>query len=335
MISKEQYVQYLLSTPNNHTCSHLAEHLDGVSHDTVSDFLRRAHFTPRQVWELVRPQLADSAEACLILDDSMQDKRYSRFIALVKRQYSGAVGGLVRGIGVVNLVHSSGVAGDFYPIDYRIYAPEVDGKTKNEHVRELLVRAVTDTRVQARTVLFDSWYAAADHLKLVHRLGLVFYTTLKSTRLVSLSAEAGYGHLDALDWTPERLEQGVSVKLKEVPFRVRVFKVVAPDGDIDGIITTAPDPTLTAQAAQQTSDVRWQVEDRHRGLTQLTGSDRCQCRTARSQRTHLACCYHAWVSLAVHAQQVGKTLYQLRADLFRDYLRTELRHPHIPVLHAC
>jgi hypothetical protein len=92
---------------------------------------------------------------------------------------------------------------------------------------------------------------------------------------------------------------------------------------------------LTAQAAQQTSDVRWQVEDRHRGLTQLTGSDRCQCRTARSQRTHLACCYHAWVSLAVHAQQVGKTLYQLRADLFRDYLRTELRHPHIPVLHAC
>ena len=48
----------------------------------------------------------------------------------------------MHGIGVVNLVHHSGAAGDFYPIDYRIYAPEMDGKTKNDHFREMLVRAV-------------------------------------------------------------------------------------------------------------------------------------------------------------------------------------------------
>lgn len=257
MISKDQYVQYLLSTPNNHTCSYLAEHLDGVSHDTVSDFLRSAHFTPRQVWEVVRPQIVDSAEACLILDDSVQDKRYSRFIELVKRQYSGAVGGLVRGIGVVNLVHSSGGAGDFYPIDYRIYAPEVDGKTKNEHFREMLVRAVSDKHVQARTVLFDAWYAAAENLKLVHRLGLVFYTTLKSNRLVSLSAAAGYVHLDALDWTPERLEQGVSVKLKEVPFRVRVFRAGVQGGrprrrhGLDHHPCSRPDPDRAGRSADE------------------------------------------------------------------------------------
>ena len=54
---------------------------------------------------------------------------------LVKRQYSGNEGGLVKGIGVVNLVHSDGTA--YYPIDFRIYAKPMDGKTKNDHFREM------------------------------------------------------------------------------------------------------------------------------------------------------------------------------------------------------
>jgi len=75
--------------------------------------------------------------------------------------------------------------------------------------------------------------------------------------------------------------------------------------------------------------VRWQVEAFHRELKQLTGSEKCQCRKARSQRNHLACCYHAWLSLKVHAKSLGKTLYQARRDLFSDYLRAELRNPTI------
>ena len=86
--------------------------------------------------------IADSPDAFLLVDDSVHDQRYSRFIELVKRQYSGAEHGLVRGIGIVNLVHSSGQPDDFWPIDYRIYAPEADGKTKNDHFREMLLRAV-------------------------------------------------------------------------------------------------------------------------------------------------------------------------------------------------
>ncbi|HRQ23753.1 MAG TPA: DUF3597 family protein [Anaerolineales bacterium] len=55
----------------------------------------------------------------MLVDDSVQDKRYSRFIELVKLQYSGAEHGPVRGIGIVNLVHGAGVRKDFYPMDYR------------------------------------------------------------------------------------------------------------------------------------------------------------------------------------------------------------------------
>jgi hypothetical protein len=336
MVTKRQYIEYLVSTPANYTCTNLAAHLQGVSHDAVSDYLARAKTTARQLWELVAPLLNDTEHAYLIVDDSVQDKRYSRHIELVQPQYSGAAGGVVRGIGVVNLIHTDGT--DYYPIDFRIYAPKADGKTKNHHFRDMLISAVANKGLKAKRVLFDSWYASVDNLKVVVRLGLVFVTTLKSNRLVSLSKESGYVHLDQLEWSEEQLQHGMVVKLKELPFKVRLFKVVSTDGDIDWVITNLdrnldrpdrPDEPTT-HVVQQENEVRWQVEQLHRELKQLTGIEACQCRKARAQRTHIACCYHAWLSLKVIAKRLGKSLYQVRADLFSDYLRVQLRNPAIP-----
>lgn len=328
MITKRQYIEYLISTPINYTCSHLAEHLEGMSHDAVSDYLQRDKLTAGSLWGLVGPLLNDSQASYLIVDDSVQNKQYSRKIDLVKKQYSGAVHGLVRGIGVVNLVHSTG--SEFYPIDYRIYAPEADGKTKNDHFRDMLVNARAAKHIQAQTVLFDSWYASVDNLKLIERLGMFFVTPLKANRMVSLSKDEGYVHLDTLDWTAERLDQGVAVKLKEMPFYVQLFKLVATNGDIEWVITNHPPGTFTTSDIQDENAVRWQIEQLHRELKQLTGSEKCECRKARSQRNHIACCYHAWLSLKVKARELAKSLYAVQRDLFSDYLRAELRSPRIP-----
>lgn len=113
MITKQQYVEYLICTIGNYTSSHLAEHLDEVSHDVVTDYLSSEHLTARGLWELVFNLMEDSPEAFLLVDDSVQDKRYSQFTEMVKLQYSGAEHGLVRGIGIVNLVHSAGSKKDF------------------------------------------------------------------------------------------------------------------------------------------------------------------------------------------------------------------------------
>ena len=98
MITKQKYIEYLISTPVNYTCSNLAAHLEKVSHDAVSDYLRRDKLTARGLWELVQPLLNDSPQAYLLVDDSVQAKRYSHKIELVKRQYSGNEHGLVKGI---------------------------------------------------------------------------------------------------------------------------------------------------------------------------------------------------------------------------------------------
>jgi len=124
--------------------------------------------------------------------------------------------------------------------------------------------------------------------------------------LASPSKEEGYVHLDEIDWTLGQLKTGILIK---------------PKNELDD--------QLTMQVAKNANGVRWQIEKFHREIKQLTGSEKCQCRKARSQRNHLACCYHAWISLKVKAKSLQTTLYQIRNNLFSDYLRAELNNPRI------
>lgn len=41
-MTQQQYIEYLIATPGNYTCTNLAKHLDGeraISHDAVSEAL--------------------------------------------------------------------------------------------------------------------------------------------------------------------------------------------------------------------------------------------------------------------------------------------------------
>ena len=332
MITQAKYIDYLLSTPRNYTCTHLAAHLPGVSHDEVNRFLRDSAFSASQLRALVLPLLHDSPEAFLLVDDSVQDKRYSRFIEVAKRQYSGAVHGPVTGIGLVNLVHSSGESGDFLPLDFRVYAPDADGLTKNEHFQAMFAQVVAEDQLLARTVLFDSWYAASANLKQIHRAGWTFFTTLKSNRLVSLTKESGYQALDTLGPPASGWSGGVEVRLQQVPFAVKLFKLVATDGSIEWVVTNHLAAHLSREMVIEAVQVRWQVEEFHRSFKQLTGSEKCQCRKASAQRNHLTCCYLAWVSLRQHARAIGQTIYQAHQQPWSDFLRRQLQNPPFPAL---
>jgi len=333
MITKEQYIEFLISTPMNYTCTHLADHLSGVSHDSITDFLKSQRLTAESIWTCAKTLINDTEESFLIADDSVQEKPYAQAIELVYPHYSGNKHTVVRGIDIVNLVHSSG-DGEYYPIDYRIYAPEYDRATKNDLFLVMLKDAFEVRKIRAKYILFDSWYASVANLKYIHRHGRIFYTTLKSNRLISLSKEAGYIHLQDIDWTPERLKNGVRVKLKEVPFLVKLFKVVAKNGDIDWVITNDPAPDLTSDIVRGRNAVRWDVECFHRELKQLTGIEKCQCQHEWAQRNHIACCYHAWLALKVYATKLKRTLYRVQSELLSQYLMAELKHPHIRALAA-
>ena len=200
----------------------------------------------------------------------------------------------------------------------------------------MLTHAISDKRLQARIILFDSWYASVENLKFIHRLGRYFVTTLKSNRKVSLSKESGYIHLEEIEWTPDRLQGGVTIKLKEIPFKVQLFKVVATKGGIDWVITNlptdAPQSPLPTEVVARHQDVRWQIEQLHRELKQLTGTAKCQCRKARAQRNHFTCCYLAIVAIHRKAIEWATSAYDAVERLLREYLIAELRQPRIPAV---
>jgi hypothetical protein len=67
------------------------------------------------------------------------DKDYSHKMELVRRQYSGNAHGIIKGIGIVNCVYVNPGLGRHWIIDYRIFAPDFDGKNKITHPPQLEV----------------------------------------------------------------------------------------------------------------------------------------------------------------------------------------------------
>ena len=67
-VTAQLYGQFLVSSQVNYTGTYLADHLEGLSHDNVRYFLKTQRFTPRQLWQQVRPQVVLSARGYVLLD---------------------------------------------------------------------------------------------------------------------------------------------------------------------------------------------------------------------------------------------------------------------------
>ena len=66
---------------------------------------------------------------------------------------------VIKGVGVVNCLYVNPGTGEHWIIDWRIYNPDGDGKSKLGHVRDMFDEATADKSLPLRTVLMDSWYA--------------------------------------------------------------------------------------------------------------------------------------------------------------------------------
>jgi hypothetical protein len=326
----EMYCQYLLSTQVNYTCTYFADHLQGLSHDSVHRFLRDEKLTPRLLWERVCLLITQSSYAYVIFDDTVLDKRYSQAISLVRRQYSGNAQGIIKGIGVVNCLYLDPISQQFWLIDFRIFDPETDGKTKLDHVRDML-QSLKARQVLFQTVLMDSWYATADLMKYLIREGKTFYCPIKRNRKVDdSSAKDPYKPVDELNWSQKEVEQGKLVKLHSFPLdvKVKLFRVEVSTHRTDYVITN--DVAQNAvQAVKEQCGLRWCVEQLHREEKQLTGIEQSQCRLARAQRNHILAATLVWTRLKSLAYAYEQTVYQLKKGLLDHYLCQQLTNPAI------
>jgi hypothetical protein len=327
-VTAQLYGQFLLSSQVNYTGTYLADHLAGLTHDNVAYFLKTSRFAPRQVWQKVRHLIEWSPNGYIIFDDTVLDKSHSQQIELVRRQYSGNAKGVIKGIGVVNCLYVNPETNQFWLIDYRIFQPDHDGKTKIDHVLEMLAQ-LAPRGVRYRTVLMDSWYAVTAIFKWIIAAEKIFYCPIKSNRKVDDSGgQAPYQPVSYLSWSASEVVHGKRIKLHGMPQATsfHLFRVLVSTRQTDYLITNEIAQNQTS-AAEEKCDIRWRIEQLHRELKQVTGIEKCQCRKGRSQRNHLALATLVWVRLKHLAYQAKTTVYQLKQGLLSDYMRRELKTP--------
>jgi hypothetical protein len=254
---------------------------------------------------------------------------------VVRKQWSGNKKGVIRGVGVVSCVYVNPKTEHFWLVDYRIFDPEADGKTKLDHVQEML-RSAEHREMPFEAVLMDTWYAAKEIMLLIDGMKKTFYCPLRSNRQVDDSGgEHPYQRVDALGWSDEELKRGKLIKIKGFPknYKVKLFRVVVSSRRTEWLVTNDLSQDST-QDTQKVRALRWKIEEFHREAKQLTGIENCQCRSGRIQRNHVACALLVWTRLKSLAYQSGQTVYQIKRGLLHDYLVQQLKTPSIEMVLA-
>jgi putative transposase len=226
-IQAEDYVQFLLSSPLQFTCTEAArvqpEQPHPPAHDSFTRLLTRLEPDAETLWTEARPQIRLD-DGILVLDDSTLDKPYARTMGLVGWHWSGKHHAVVKGINLLTLLWTDGDR--HVPCDYRIYDKPHDGFSKNDLFAHLL-HAAKQRGFSPQCVCFDSWYSGLDNLKLLRSLGWTWLCRLKSNRTVRVD----FGPTQPIS-TVAIPEQGCVVHLPGYG-SIRVFRVVATDGDTD------------------------------------------------------------------------------------------------------
>jgi hypothetical protein len=319
-VDPADYIQFLIASQRAFSGTEAArvqpDQPDAPAHDAFTRLLLRLEPDSEALWLESRTQL-DRSDGVLVIDDSTLDKPYATSIELVTRHWSGKHQAVVKGINLVSLLWTNGDR--HIPCDYRVYDP-ADKRTKNDHFGDM-IRVAYARGFRPRCVLFDGWYSSLDNLKLLRACGWTWLTRLKSNRLVNLNRQG----------TRALKETAIAATGTEVWLPgyglVKVFGIVAPDGDI--VYWATNDLGMTDLARLQLAEFSWAIEHYHRGIKQCTGIERCQCRTARAQRNHIGLALRAFLRFEAHCFARGISWLEAKTAIIREAVRTYLARPRI------
>jgi len=306
--SLDLHVNFLIASQKQYSGVELSRvSPTAMSHDAVNHWLATNKLTPKIVWQHSQT-MVQKETGYLIFDDTLLDKPYAREMPLVKKQYSGKHHRLVNGIALVTLLWTEGEK--IIPVDYRIYDPTRDGKTKNDHAQEMLQFA-EKRGFSPQYVLLDSWYASVENLKAIARKEWKWIAALKSNRLVSL-VQGTYLPVAELDWASKQVHK---VWLKAYGW-VLVSKMVFENGDITYLATNDLS-LLEAQTLHSHMEQRWKIEAFHRGIKQYCGIEHCYSTRERSQRNHILCAFLAFLKLEWQRIQSHISWHEQKLSIIR------------------
>jgi hypothetical protein len=312
------YIHFLIASADVFTCTEAARCQpvgeNNPSHDAFTRLLQRQPPDTDALWNEVR-DIVQPQDGVLVIDDSTLDKPYAKNMDLVYHQWSGKQHRLVNGINICTLLWTDGTA--IIPVDFRIYDIDTDGKTKNDHFRDMLCKA-KERSFRPRIVLFDSWYASVDNLKTIRKSEWHWLTRLKKNRLVNPDNIKNM-QIQEIEIPPE----GKVVHLKAYGF-IKVFRIVAKDSDIEYWATDVLE--MDEAKREKFGGYSWKIEEYHRGIKQFCGVENCQARKSQSQRAHIMFALRAFLRLEAERLRTGISWFESKRKIIRPAIRSYIKY---------
>lgn len=312
LCSKDLYCTFLKVTTQRYSALSLSEVAPTeLSHDSISRWLAQSNCQPKDVWAAAKDHVLDK-QGILVADETVLNKSRSKKIELVRWQYSGTEHDVIRGIGMLNFLWVD-ESNEVCPMDFRIYEPREDGKTKNDHFRELL-KLAKRRGVRPEAVVADSWYASLANLKCIRDLGWDWVMGLRKNRVVNRGEK-----LEELQIPNE----GLRVHLRGYGW-IQVFRFESKNGRTRYFGTNITNPTR--EQIVTLVKKRWEIEVFHRELKQTCGLERCQAHTSRAQRNHIVLSVLSWIKQAHLRRRNQVSFYQLQWDVIKNAIAFQLKY---------
>jgi hypothetical protein len=106
---------------------------------------------------------------------------------------------------------------------------------------------------------------------------------------------------------------------------IRIFKIVATDGDVEVWATNRVE--MNDLERVRWAGYSWAIENYHRGLKQFCLIERAQVRSRRAWRNHVTLCLRAFLRLESHCYHKGISWYEAKTSIIREAVRAYIAHP--------
>jgi len=331
------YSDYLLSSFGATTATGLSRLLPELSHDQITRMLAQQPLNDRDLWKIVKPLVrqVQSAEAVLIIDDTVEEKPYTDESELITWHYDHSQGRTIKGI---NLLWALYLSRDVsLPVAFELIRKTMlttDPKTgkdkwvcphsKNELARQM-IDAVVKKQIPLRYVLADIWFSSAQNMVFIKKTARKdFVMPLKSNRRVAVSASnqrrGRWTSLSSLDFSAQT---SYTLYLESVPFPVKVEREVFKNEDgTEGILLLcSSDLELSAAALFPIYQKRWKVEEYHKSLKSNAALAKSPTKLPHTQQNHIFASLVAFIKLESYRCATHLNHFALKAKLYHGAIQ--------------
>lgn len=289
-----------------------------ISHDKVSRFLSESDNGSKELWQHIKSLVRkhETKDGCLIFDDSIIEKPYTKESDLVCWHYDHSKGKSVKGINIISAFYhtcdNNLSAPIRLPIMYQLVLKTIlysvvktrktkrkSETTKNEMLRQMVAQAIHN-QLKFKYVLADSWFGSADNMRFIKKKKKFFIFDMKSNRNAVLNEKdrnkGQWSRIDELD-IPDNTP--VKVWLKDLEFPVLLTKQVFTNkNQSSGVrFLVSNDFNLSDDQFTTIYKKRWSVEEYHKSLKQNTAIAKSPTRTTRTQSNHIFASIIAYIKL--------------------------------------